>query len=171
MCRLVSADTSEKMSVNIETIEAVKALCTLKFYTDTPHLISNLGNLHFDYNGSRYWVCNCTIPKPLRVRDAWVIFEAFRKISITDCHLSGSKEGQEYADKNILASCWIERYSDAPKECKYWDNLQQSMEYAVSASPHSNINTSELYEVSRNTGRMRLMVVWAPMPGWRELVG
>jgi len=159
------------MSVDIETIEAVKALCTLKFYTDTPHLISNLGNLHFDYDGSRYWVCNRTIPRPLRVRDAGIIFEAFGKISITDCHLSASEEGREYTDKNILASCWIERYSDAPKECKHWDNLRQSMEYAVSASPYSNINTSELYEVSRNTGRMRLSVVWAPMPGWRELVG
>src|SRR5882724_11123488 len=76
-----------KMPVDLKTIEAVKALCMLKFYTDHPHNIRELGNIHFDYDGLKYWVCDRSIPVPLRVRDASIIFEAYGRISMSDCHL------------------------------------------------------------------------------------
>ena len=43
-----------KMPVDLKTIEAVKALCMLKFYTDHPHDIRELGDIHFDYDGLKH---------------------------------------------------------------------------------------------------------------------
>jgi hypothetical protein len=54
ICRIATG--ALKMSLDLNTIEAVKTLCMLKFYTGTLNSISDLGNIHFDWDGAMQWV-------------------------------------------------------------------------------------------------------------------
>jgi hypothetical protein len=159
-----------KMPIDLETIEAIKKLCMVNFYTPTSQDISELGNIHFDYDGSTHWVCSRTIPRPLKVRDAGIIFEVYGKVSASDCQLF-ERRGEErgFEDEDILASCWIEPCSDALQERTHWRNFQHSLEDIISATGRS-LNTTNLYAFDRETKVMRLKVVWAAVPGWREFV-
>jgi hypothetical protein len=157
------------MSVDLKTIEAVKALCMLKFYTDHPHDIRELGDIHFDYDGLKYWVCNRSIPMPLRVRDAAIIFEAYGRISTSDCQLFTSRDERKEADEDILASCWVECCSGNIHERTHWENFCQSLKDVIAATGHS-LDAPKLYKIDRDTGLMSLKVIWAPMPGWQEHV-
>jgi len=159
-----------KMPVDLETIEAIKNLCMVKFYASTSQDISELGNIHFDYDGSMHWVCSRTIPKPLKVRDAGIIFEVYGKISGSDCQLFERRgEEKDFEDEDILASCWIEPCSDALQEQTHWRNFRHSLEDIIAATGRS-LDTSNLYTFDAETKVMRLKVVWAAVPGWRELV-
>jgi hypothetical protein len=157
-----------KMPVDLKTIEAVKALCMLKFYTDHPHNIRELGDIHFDYDGLKYWVCDRSIPAPLRVRDASIIFEAYGRISMSDCQLFTSRDERK-EDEDILASCWVECCSGDTHERAHWENFCQSLKDVIVATGHS-LDAPKLYKIDRDTGQTSLKVIWAPMPGWREHV-
>jgi hypothetical protein len=111
------------MPIDLETIEAVKQLCMVKFHVAVPPNV--FSNIHWDYNGLTYWVCNHSdLPQPLRVRDAAIIFEVFGKVSTSECHLLGGGTGPKYADENILSSCWIEPSTNTAQEHEHWDHFR-----------------------------------------------